>query len=158
VINFPVLNCTSRIPNTVLLHHEDIKEDTSAGNEATLSPYGKRDILQQMISFVGPNQYRFVAAVRQDFKAAHLQLFPNNKQTYINVLTVKHVKIYLKECEDAYQSTKLCNAATQHGNLSVLAYLRSLNCRWDHHTCSKAAQFGHLHILQYLRGNGCPWD
>jgi hypothetical protein len=55
------------------------------------------DILRAIVSFVGMNQYRFVATINKDFMATYLKLFPNNKETYINGSTVNHATICVVE-------------------------------------------------------------
>jgi hypothetical protein len=125
------------------------------------SPLDDINILQIVLSFVGKNQYRFVAAVSHDFKAAYIQTFPYNKRTYYNTSTVQHATICYNECvaqtSNVNKQYALCNSAARHGNLPALQYLRSMNCSWNSTTCALAAQNGHLHVLQWARVNGCPW-
>jgi hypothetical protein len=126
--------------------------------DATSPPFENLDILQNIISFIGENQYRFVAAVNNDFKAVYLQLFPDNKQTSYNASTVEHVKICLKSQYIHHTCTStLCNSVARHGSISALIHLQSAGVPWDRSTCATAAKFGHLHILKHLHTHGCPW-
>jgi hypothetical protein len=118
---------------------------------------GNADFLQHIISSVGCNQYRFVAAVSKDFRNAYLQLFPQNMSTYYNASTIEHADICIMECRNIRQSATLCHAAIRHGSLPTLIYLHSLKYRWDDNVCNVAAQCGQLRILRYLRLNRCDW-
>jgi hypothetical protein len=129
---------------------------TNAPKES--SPFYNLDILQHIISFVGQNQYRFVAIINPSFKKVYLQLFPENRETYCNASTIEHAKICFEESGDYINERKLCESAAKHGNLPVLQYLRSVNCSWNAGTCARAAKAGHLHILQWCRENGCHWN
>jgi hypothetical protein len=55
------------------------------------------DVTKLILSFVGNNQYRFVAATNQQFKAAYLQIFSENKTTKISAQTLKHTAISWEE-------------------------------------------------------------
>jgi hypothetical protein len=104
------------------------------------------DFVQQIVSFVGPNQYHFVAAINHTFRLVHHTLYPYNHQTYYNISTVQHATIC---CEDRHRnrSPTLCNLATQRGNLPVLKCLRLNGCPWDEQTCSGAARNGRFAVL-----------
>ena len=56
-------------------------------------------IIKHILSFVGRNQYRFVAAINKGFKEAYLELFPENKTTHRNASTEKHARICWEEKE-----------------------------------------------------------
>jgi hypothetical protein len=133
--------------------------DVALVAEATIQ---NTDILRHILSFVGDNQYRFVASINQTFKAGYLQLYKNNRQTYYNFSTIEHADICMEEQDtedqNIYESHILCNRAARHGCVLVLMYLQLKGCPWDVSTCNSAAKYGHLHILQYLRAHGCPWD
>jgi hypothetical protein len=135
------------------------KFNVSEPVEVVPTPLENSDVLQRIISFVGPNQYRFVAEVNHDFKAAYCYIFPDDKRTYYNASTVNHAKSCY-ECPKISpdNTTKLCTSAARHGCISALMYLRWLDVSWDCSTSSTAAKFGRLHILQYLHANGCPWN
>jgi hypothetical protein len=108
----------------------DKVSNKEASMETSPSPFENLDVRQHIISFVGKNQYRFVAAISRNFQAGYLQLYPDNKQTYYNVSTVEHADICF-ESHDAHRSSTLCKTAARHGNLSVLMYLESRECTWD---------------------------
>jgi hypothetical protein len=59
-------------------------------------------LLATIISFVGCNQYRFVAAISKRLEAAYRNIFPDNKIKYMNASTMEHAKI----CVDAFSVTK----------------------------------------------------
>jgi hypothetical protein len=167
-----------------LLTNQNSKRPTVKTSASTLASEDW-NVLQQIIGFIGPDQYRFVAGINHDFKSVYLQLFPNNKVTYFNAVTVEHAMISL-ECQHIRPAdTILCNSAARHGSLSTLDWLhsnkfawdsdicscaaegghlvllqwaRTNGCPWDSNTCSSAAEYGHLEVLQWARGNGCPWD
>jgi hypothetical protein len=118
------------------------------------------DVLQYIMSFVGPYQYRFVAPVSKAFQASYLKSFPNNKETYFSAFSIEHAIFCMLECPLQGQSfaATLCSSAARHGSLATLQHLRSLNFTWNRHTFSMAVKYGHAHIVQYLHENGCPRD
>ena len=121
------------------------------------------DVLKHVFSFVGRNQYRFIAGVNRCFREAHLEAFPEDKRTYLNASTEKlarfcwsemhppnmywHVLPGLPTSYYVWQSF-LCESAAKYGNLPSLQYLRSVNCIWGRQTSAKAAGNGHLEILK----------
>ena len=150
-----------------------------ATNELVLSPCDNNsDLFPHILSFVGKDQFRFIAAVNRSWKDAYTELFPH-KKTILNASTVEHAKICWDElgydhssnnenCDDdddddyyrvGYEEeTLLCRSAAKHGNLAALQFLRRVKCRWNERTCKRAAQHGHLAVLQWCRANGCPWN
>jgi hypothetical protein len=137
---------------------------TEAAVATLASVFDDNHLVQHILTFVGENQYRFVAAVNRDFHAAYLHVFPGNTLTRIDVSTIRHASICYAEVPrgDRNASTmmqrSMCRSAARHGNLAVLQYLRSMNCQWDANTCAYAATSGHLQILKWARANGCPWN
>ena len=118
-------------------------------------------LLAEIAAFVGPNQYRFFAAVDRRFQKVYLLRFQKNgKKTYINASTVAHAKICFEEIDRNKKDfeKKLFRSAAKYGQLLVLQFLRLVRCDWDHNVCKNAAAYGHLHILQWARENGCPWS
>jgi hypothetical protein len=119
------------------------------------------ELLQHILSYVGTYQYRFIAAVSTNFKAAYQNVFPNDTQTYINAATIEHARICF-ECHilrtEWDGNSILCCSAAQHGCLAILRYLHWMKCAWDITTSHTAAQSGHLYIVQYLHENGCPME
>ena len=126
------------------------------------SPLDNMDIalLSEIISFVGSNQYRFVAMVNRRFHKTYFNLYPKYQWTYLNASTVKHAKICWEEINqnDYLFQTALCVSAAKNGCLLALQYLRDVKCRWCSKTCSIAAKNGLLHVLQWCRERECPWD
>ena len=117
-------------------------------------------LVAEILTFVGPNQFRFVAAVNQKFYGAYLQHFPK-KVTYLNASTPNHAKICLYEmdkCMHIFQQPLLCRSAAKHGCLPALQWLHFAKCRWDHRTCDDAARYGHLDVLEWAREHRCSWN
>jgi hypothetical protein len=124
----------------------------------TLEDIPSELFIQYILPFVGRRQYRFVAAVNRNFHTAYVTAFPE-KVTHYNVSTIEHAKIYYDDIMDhSSLQNILCCTAARDGNLTVLKYLRSIQCSRDARTCANAAKNGHLDIIQWCRENGCPWD
>jgi hypothetical protein len=126
------------------------------GGAVLSSPFHSVDILQHIISFVGVNQYRFVAPISHGFQLVYLKLYPGNKQTYFNASSLEHAEISL-EGQDNRHSKALCTSAARHGSLSTLLYLRSMDFPWNKGTFCMAAKFGHVHIIEFLYAKHCPF-
>lgn len=96
-------------------------------------------LISEIISFIGPNQYRFVAGINKSFRWAHLQVFPYGKKTALNASTLELAKICFGELNvktNVFLKCELCQSAARHGNLAVLQYLRSVNSEWNEYMCS----------------------
>jgi hypothetical protein len=131
----------------------------TAATATTFDDIPSELFIQYILPFVGRHQYRFVAAVNHNFHTAYVTAFPK-KVTRFNVSTIEHAKICFDEwkiMEYLHQSF-LCDIAAREGNLSVLKYLRSIQCEWGEWTCSYAAKSGHLDVIKWCHENGCPWD
>jgi hypothetical protein len=132
------------------------------------APLDNLDVLQQVLSFVGQDQYLFTALTNKSFKTAYLEIFPENKRTCLNASTEECAKFCWAGIgtgttnsihTDIHSTqTALCTSAASHGSLPALQYLHATNCTWDEKTCEAAAKNGHLNVLQWLLENGCPWD
>jgi hypothetical protein len=113
--------------------------------------------IQYILPFVGRHQYRFVAAVDRYFHTAYVAAFPE-KVTCYDASTIEHAKICFNEKKIQYHfQCFLCDIAARGGHLTVLKYLRSIQCPWGNYTCAYAAKNGHLDVLQWCHENGCPW-
>jgi hypothetical protein len=124
----------------------------------TLEDIPSELFIQHILPFVGDHQYRFVAAVNRNFHTAYVTAFPK-KVTHNNVSTIEHAKICFDEWKRPYHHPSiLCCIAAREGNLTVLNYLRSIQCPWGYWTCASAAENGHLDVIKWCRQNGCPWD
>jgi hypothetical protein len=142
------------------LKRKEISElNDSIGEEeigVTVSAFQNVDILRNTVSYVGKQQYRFVAAINKDFKDAYLNLFPYYKETYFDASTLDHLNISFEwTLIQRKRNSTPCNSAARHGSLEMLKYVRSMGFAWGPLTCSAAARSGHLHILKYLRENRC---
>jgi hypothetical protein len=54
---------------------------TSLSESTTMSPLEDASLLQHIVSYVGINQYRYVASISKEFQRGYLHLFPDNKST-----------------------------------------------------------------------------
>ena len=126
------------------------------------------DILQHVVSYIGPRQYRFVASINRTFRTAYSHTFPNNTRTCIDASTVTLAKFCYEDFTSAvvrpsmttrwHLEAQILVSASKHGNVPALQFLRSVNDEWSEHICMHAAQNGQLHVLQWARQNDCPWD
>jgi hypothetical protein len=124
----------------------------------TLGDIPSELFIQYILPFVGRHQYRFVAAVNHNFHNFYVTVFPK-KWTHYNVSTIEHAKICYDDIMDhSSLQNILCCTVARDGNLTVLKYLRSIQCSWDIITCASAATNGHLDVIKWCRENGCPWD
>ena len=159
-------------------HHQEPPEHRSvrvsssttmpSSEEFTSSPLESLDdpLLSEIVAFIGPNHYRFVAMINRRFHSLHLQLYPQNTNTYINISTLNCATIvfdemkYIKCYEAFYKGDKLCRLAIENGNLPLLKFFGAKQCPYPSYdvACHSAAANGHLHILLWLRENRSPWD
>jgi hypothetical protein len=152
IVHIPPFPSTDASSSDILL--STVAKETTL----TLENIPSALFIQHILPFVGQHQYRFVATVNHNFHTAYLSMFPK-KVTRLNVSTMEHAKICFDEWKIRYrQPSILCCIAAREGNLSVLQYLRAIQCSWDARTCANAAKNGHLDVIQWCRENGCPWD
>ena len=149
---------------------------------------GKLDtsLLSEIISYVGPKHYLFIASIDRRFQKAYVQTYPNENFTGLNASTIGYARMcyelnrgdsdhqralslsaakhgnlaalqYL-HAADCPLSDRVCHVAAAHGHLTVLQWCREKECPWDAWTCTLAAINGHLNVLQWCHENGCPWD
>ena len=137
----------------------------SVATELIASTFDNLHISQHIISFVGDEQYRFVAATNRRFQEAYAANFPGKKETTYSkaACTEELAKLCWNEIDHQSYSLRddeiaLIGCAASNGNLPIVKYLRDLECRWDYRTCAAAAENGHLNVLKWCRENGCPWD
>ena len=134
----------------------------------TQHPLDNLDLLKEILLFVGPNQFRFIAGINPRFRDAYQETFPDHTFTYWNASTMENAKFCRDELiyfdpilyylPDHNPEIQLCRSAARHGNLRVLQFLRALDFEWDERVCASAARYGHLEVLQWCREHGCPWD
>ena len=136
----------------------------TSNTSGTASPLDDLDILvlSEVVSYIGPYHYYFVAMINRRFRERYIEVFPNNRKTSINASTVGYADVcyhsHYQFKYGYYDLRKLCASAAKYGNLPALQYLRSIDCSWGTSTCSNAAKNGHLHILQWAREQDCPWN
>lgn len=135
------------------------------------SPMEKLDVslLSEIVAYIGPDQYRFVAIINQNFRTAYRNAFQDDREdTCMTAITLEHARICFEEglarnydadsCMKQYYETKLCSSAAKYGNLPALQYLRSVECPWNENVCTFAATNGDLNMLQWAHDHGCQWN
>ena len=126
------------------------------------NPLDHIGILKHILSFIGPNQYRFVAGTSRRFREAYLDVipsgadepvhydndskepypfFPKNMKTYVNASTVGYAEICWNEIKDK----NFIRFFGLRKEIGQEALSRS------------AAAHGNLPALQFLRSVNCPW-
>ena len=55
------------------------------------------DIVKQIVSFVGPGQFRFIALISKTFHGAYTDKFPDDTTTHMDVSTLTLVKFCLDD-------------------------------------------------------------
>ena len=118
------------------------------------------DMLKNIISFVGCDQYRFIAGANRSFQEAYLKVFSENKRTYFNASTEELARFCWSEIGPNHWNHQmaLSESAAKHGSIPSLQYLRSVRCDWNARTCAAAAIIGDLDVIKWCRGNGCWWN
>ena len=146
--------------STLLSPPPTLAAATNATSVSTFPFEDHLDVLKHVLTFVGDNQYRFVAGVSRCFQQAYSDVFSENKKTYLNASTEDLARFCWSEIDnpEIEQQLALCKSAAKHGNLASLQFLRSVNCDWDEWTCANAAKNGHLNVLKWCREHDCQWD
>ena len=122
---------------------------------------GKLDtsLLSEIISYVGPKHYLFIASIDRRFQKTYVETYPNDKSTYLNASTIEYARMcYELNRGDSDHQRALSLSAAKHGNLAALQYLHAADCLLSDRVCSDAAVNGHLNVLQWCREKECPWD
>ena len=146
------------IPVVSTVHH------TTTG----VSPLDKIDVVQRIVSFIGPQQYRFVASINRTFRDTYQQAFPQDTTvTRLNVSTIDSALFCLSDIRNSIRiphqhretlQVALCRSAAARGDLNILYHLRAVYCSWDETTCSTAALHGHKVVVAWAFENGCDWQ
>jgi hypothetical protein len=120
-------------------------------------------ILTEIVKYIGPNQFRFVAGIHRCVRIAYLLAFDNNKSTYLNASTLAHAKICNEETvtgsyfDIMNQRKALWRAAAMHGKLvSCVQDLEST--KWNGMTNLSSTEKDHWSFLYWLVSNGFPPD
>jgi hypothetical protein len=90
------------------------------------SPLDDTNIIHHVMSYIGCDQYRFVAMIDRRFKDVYEHLFPGNTRTSISASTIGLAKICFEEVDECLHNELCCSAAT-HGDLEALKYLRLMD-------------------------------
>ena len=114
-------------------------------------------LLRSILDFL-PGHFRFVASVNRRFRSLYDHQAPNT--FYRTAMTSDATRAIWLEENTANVRDDGCRFAAKCGNLEVLQWLRSEDCRWDDRVCIEASGGGHLHILHWARSQTppCPWD
>jgi hypothetical protein len=119
---------------------------------------------EQILPFVGADQFRFVAGVNRTFYSAYTSVYSHpllHRTSYKFINTMELFKFcYLEMRDNKKEQRLLFQCAVKQGNRDVLQFLHEIGCSCDVDvtTCAHAATFGNLHVLQWARANGFPWD
>jgi hypothetical protein len=114
-------------------------------------------VLQNILSYVGEYQYRYIASVNRLFHTAYTTLYPY-KVTYCNGSSMKHTIFCYNEIpiDDQYS---LFQAAAIHGNIDGLQYLLDRHftltvSEWRYEpTLICVIQNGHFDVLKWMHLN-----
>ena len=129
------------------------------------------NLLRNVLSYVGKNQYRFIGTVDHTFHDTYVSLHPE-KTTQYNVSSMEHAVICCNEVSGYNSRYTLSKKAATTGNLPVLQFLFSNKCpihrfvyqgqgihrffyqRQDRKNRDDlftfVLQIGHIHVLQWL--------
>jgi hypothetical protein len=119
---------------------------------------------QNILPFVGKNQYRFVGGVNRHFRISYLTFF-SPSTSFENVTTVGQA--YLCSADLSLkrnaQKAAFCEVMVKNGRQSIVKYLFSLECRsnntlTDHPFTATAAEAGHFELLRWLVRQKCAVD
>jgi hypothetical protein len=162
------------------MHASLEKEDPAA----PLDRLPWKDLLPQILTFVGDHHYRYIGAVNHAFRAAYVAHFPS-KKTHFNVSSVAMAQLCMNDCalkwdsfyssqealedddhsdfDGSFDGSQLCHKAAAC-NFEVLKYLYSVRDKtkiedvWGSYLISSsAAEAGHFHVVQWLHVQGIPW-
>jgi hypothetical protein len=102
-------------------------------------------LLSKIISYVGQNQYRFVATLDRRFHKHYAQLFPNDTSTYLNASTLEVAKFCVEELRhDSLFGTKFCSLELAYKRFPWEIFYRLF---W---ICQSAAKLGNLPALDFV--------
>ena len=116
-------------------------------------------LLSEIISYVGPKHYLFIASIDRRFQQTYVETYPNDKSTGLNASTIEYARMCWElNRGDSDNQRALTFSAAKYGNLAALQYLHAADCTFSDYICTAAAKNGHLNVLQWCREKGCPWD
>jgi hypothetical protein len=118
-------------------------------------------LTEQIIPYVGADQFRFVAGVNRTFYSAYTSVYnhPEHRTSYDFINTMELFNFCYQEMRNNEKEQRLLfQCAVKQGNLDALQYLHDIGCSWDVDvsTFAHAISFGHLDVLWWARSNGCP--
>jgi hypothetical protein len=120
-------------------------------------------LTEQIMPYVGADQFRFVAGVNRTFYSAYTSVYshPLHRTSYKFINTMELFKFcYLEMRDNEKEQRLLFQCAVKQDNYDALQVLHEIGCSWDVDviTCAQAASFGHLNVLKWAQANGCTWD
>ena len=137
-------------------------------------------LLRQILEYVGPKQYRFVALVNRQWKRIHDEIHHGDTTTHFGaVLASKRTLSVVSQKEYVEWQLRwfVFQTLVEQGDLNTLRWLwarrrekrvcssdcstlrvRANGWSWNSMTCAAAALGGHLEVLQWAWANGCRWD
>jgi hypothetical protein len=146
-------------------------------------PHFDDHLMQNILSYVGEFQYRFIGGVNQSFQTSYVALYPR-KETYCHASSIERAKYcwddiaactIRDEDDKDEQRRMLWYSAIRHGKKYVIMYLveqlpppiQIVEIRygdvsthvdwkndWKFDLCCKAALYGHWELLQWACAEG----
>ena len=181
----PSKSTKKRRGNRTMVCSRPSAADTDPSTSAAI--FDNLGLLTHVLSFVGKDQYRFVAPTNRRFKEAYLLNFPD-RTTALDASTLARTKICNEECyhdycdqlikEHGYEFAHECGcesdcdcdtddeseekllhkSAALHKDIPSLQYLFCEDKFFGCEMCSAAARTCDLKELKWLRSIGCPWN
>ena len=179
----PSKSTKKRRGNRTMVCSRPSAADTDPSTSAAI--FENLGLLTHVLSFVGKDQYRFVAPTNHQFKEAYLRNFPDCT-TALDASTLARTKICYEECsldycdhlvkeygcefalgvgcdlgldtEDESEEKLLYKSAALHKDIQSLQYLFCEDKHFGYEMCSAAARTGDLKELKWWRSIGCPWN
>jgi hypothetical protein len=141
------------------------------------SPLSQRDLLQRVLSYVGPGHCLFLSKVSSLWRELYARVAPFE----IQILTFRTRRLVNLTCSPqitlyssvfgtpsrvrlAHDSGVDCSkgiytlAAGKYSTIPTLEAAHELGMQYTVLTAQGAATCNRLSVLQFLRAQGCPWD
>ena len=127
------------------------------------------DLLESILTYVGPNQFRWVAAVNRRWKRMYGKIHNGQQQrTHLHHTSSSRrvMSILCTEASVGYVRPEFWPGplAAKRGDFRMLCWLRARHWKqsrkpwYTRKVCSEAANGGHLKVLKFARAHGCDWD
>jgi len=111
------------------------------------------EVLKLCLSFVGSEDYRFIAIVSHMFREGYRELYVHCCVTSMKnvVSSIPRVKIFVKEAKGIHVLERVIKAAAGEGQLDILKWTNKdtlLGC--GSIATFEASKFGHLDVIKWL--------